>query len=304
LGILILLTAIPVIMRDRIHILALFFLLPPLTLIGCSSADHLRDRREAADMMAREQGWQSLSIDVGMFVLTGYAKPGEGHDLVIYIEGDGRAWLNRRSPSGDPTPRDPIALRLALKDPAPKVIYLGRPCQYTTRATAKDCHPRYWKASRFSPGVVDAMDEALTRAKQRLGGNRLHLIGYSGGGGLAVLLAARRDDVITVITVAGNLDHDTWTRHHGVTPLSDSLNPIDLAGSLRDRPQIHFTGLKDKVVPPQVAESFLNRMGKPTKARLVRMPRFGHRCCWVDAWPRLLYKYRPLEYLQIGDVLK
>ncbi len=51
--------------------------------------------------------------------------------MVVYIEGDGRAYVNRRTPSNDPTPGNPMALRLALADPSLRVLYLGRPCQYT-----------------------------------------------------------------------------------------------------------------------------------------------------------------------------
>ena len=49
----------------------------------------------------------------------------------IYIEGDGRAWLNKNRPSLDPTPKNSLALKLAEIDPAPNVIYLARPCQYS-----------------------------------------------------------------------------------------------------------------------------------------------------------------------------
>ncbi len=97
----------------------------------------------------------------------------------------------------------------------------------------------------------------------------------------------------TVMTVAGNLDHNAWSSHHGVTPLSESLNPADVAVSVKDYPQVHFAGLEDEVMPPLVARSFLDRMEKPTKARLVEIPGFDHRCCWVKAWVKLLARYRP-----------
>ena len=35
----------------------------------------------------------------------------------------------------------------------------------------------------------------------------IHLIGYSGGGAIAVLTASRREDVLSVRTIAANLDH-------------------------------------------------------------------------------------------------
>jgi hypothetical protein len=45
-----------------------------------------------------------------------------------YQSGDGLAWLSSDVPSSDPTPLDPLALRLALAKPARNAAYLARPC--------------------------------------------------------------------------------------------------------------------------------------------------------------------------------
>ena len=50
--------------------------------------------------------------------------------LFVYVEGDGLACLDARTPSSDPTPADPVALRLAAADPGAAVLYIGRPCQF------------------------------------------------------------------------------------------------------------------------------------------------------------------------------
>jgi len=287
-----------VFLRARILIRTLFFFLSALALAltGCSLPAFLVDGREVAASIAKTHEWKTLSFEVEAFVLTGYAKNGPGKELVVYIEGDGRAWISHRVPSDDPTPKDPLALRLAVMDPAPKVLYLGRPCQYTSPRSMRKCESRFWTISRFSLPVIEAMDMALTQAKTGLKADRLHLVGYSGGGALAVLLASRRRDVATVMTIAANLDHDAWTRHHEVTPLSDSLNPADVAASARDCPQVHFVGSEDDIVPPFVARSFMSRIGDPSKARLAEIPQFNHNCCWVKAWPGLLAPYRPLSF--------
>ena len=52
-------------------------------------------------------------------------KPGQ--DLSIYLEGDGLAWVSRTEASRDPTPDNPIGLRLAAIDPAPNVVWIARP---------------------------------------------------------------------------------------------------------------------------------------------------------------------------------
>ena len=131
-------------LRARIPIRTLFFFLSALTLSGCSLSKLFHDGREVAASIARTHEWKALSFDVEAFVLKGYAKDGPGKDLVVYIEGDGRAWRSRRVPSDDPTPRDPLAFRLAVRDPAPKVLYLGRPCQYVSPKSWRRCEPRFW----------------------------------------------------------------------------------------------------------------------------------------------------------------
>ncbi len=284
-----------VLLRARILIRTLFFFVSALALSGCSLPAFLIDGRDVAVSIAKKHEWKALSFDVEAFVLKGYAKDGPGKDLVVYIEGDGRAWISHGVPSDDPTPKDPLALRLAVMDPAPKVLYIGRPCQYTSPRSMRTCEYRFWTIARFSLPAVEAMCIALTQAKKALKADRLHLIGYSGGGAMAVLLACRRTDVASVMTVAGNLDHDAWTRHHEVTPLYDSLNPADVAVLIRDCPQVHFFGSGDEIVPPFVVRSFVNRMGDPFGARLVEIPEFDHDCCWIKAWPGLLAPFRPIS---------
>lgn len=57
------------------------------------------------------------------FTLLTYLPPISGavNTLTIHIEGDGLAWINSSTPSSDPTPTNPLALRLALLDTAPSV---------------------------------------------------------------------------------------------------------------------------------------------------------------------------------------
>ena len=43
------------------------------------------------------------------------------------------------------------------------------------------------------------------------------MVGFSDGGGAAALLAAMRQDVIFLGTVAGNLDIDAWANLQGVS---------------------------------------------------------------------------------------
>ena len=203
----------------------------------------------------------------------------------VYLEGDGRAWQSRRRVSRDPTPRRPLALALALRDPAPAVLYLGRPCQYASAAELAGCEPRNWTEERYGEVVVAALDGVLDTSLSRVDGPRptLGLTGYSGGAVIATLLAARRDDVAWVVSVAGNLDPAAWTAHHGVSALS-GLDPVALAPRLADTPQAVLLGGEDRIVVPSLVARYL---AVADAAAVEIVDDFDHRCCWVDAWPRL-----------------
>lgn len=46
--------------------------------------------------------------------------------------------------SNSPTPKQPLALQLAERDAHPNVVYIARPCQYTSHALDLHCVPEYW----------------------------------------------------------------------------------------------------------------------------------------------------------------
>ena len=68
------------------------------------------------------------------------------------------------------------------------------------------------------------MAEAITEVRQPRH-RSIVLIGHSGGGTLAVLLAPRIEDVSGVVSIAANLDIDAWADHHNYDRLTGSLNP-------------------------------------------------------------------------------
>jgi dienelactone hydrolase len=156
------------------------------------------------------------------------------------------------------------------------------------------CNPLYWTSRRYSRQVLESLDQALNKAKADTAARKLLLIGYSGGGALAMLLAAQRRDVDAVITVAANLDHRAWTAHHGDTPLHGSLNAADFARRLQSVPQVHYAGEKDKRVPVSVILSYLERMDDRSRTMIEEVSDYDHECCWAEAWPRLLANARRL----------
>lgn len=267
-----------------------------LLLQACAGA---QGRRDLKDGLLASAGWQSHLIATRQFDIAAAAPAGRhGQTLTVYLEGDGRAYLDAALASADPTPSDPVALRMALADPGSgPLLYLARPCQYTLPEHGRNCRQAYWTRARYAPAMVDSISEALDSEKARAGARRLVLIGYSGGGALAALLAERRDDVAAIVTVAANLDLAYWTRRDGLAALDGSLDPAATAIRIASLPQIHLAGARDKVVGPDVARSFLRRMGSDRDSRLLVIPDFDHLCCWAAQWKSLTQ--RPA----IADVL-
>lgn len=245
----------------------------------------LEERRSFADELAGQHGWQRILIQSGKFDLVAYVPSVQnpGQRLTIYIEGDGLAWIGRTQPSFDPTPRDPLALRLALAHQDGNAAYLGRPCQYTD-AELYGCSRLYWTEMRFAPEVISATTQAIDTLKQRFGASRLILVGYSGGGAVAALVAARRKDIERLVTVAGNLDHRAWTSFHHISPLTGSLNPADEVDTLRNISQRHFAGGGDVNITPEIIQGFANRFPHRHRPMVTVIPEFDHHCCWAERW--------------------
>ncbi|MGQ0657972.1 MAG: hypothetical protein ACT4NU_07755 [Chromatiales bacterium] len=276
------------------HAAASCILLGALTLTACAPLASIagKDPRAKALAIAAQGGLEHNTVSTGPFRLLTFSRGlKSAPSLVIYIEGDGHAWRTPRTPSSDPSPRDPVALRLAILDDSPSVLYLARPCQFLTAAELAQCEQRYWTSHRYSTDVILAMNTAIDRmlASTRAVGVKIPigLVGYSGGGTVAALIAAIRNDVGWLVTVAANLDHDAWTGWHRVTPLRESLNPPDMTARLRSTPQVHLAGERDRLVPPWIANSFRQRLGERAPVIVETVPDFDHQCCWEAVWPRI-----------------
>jgi pimeloyl-ACP methyl ester carboxylesterase len=128
------------------------------------------------------------------------------------------------------------------------------------------------------------MHGAVDQLKADYSAQHIVLVGYSGGGAIASLLAARRDDVSALITVAGNLDHQRWTTIKNISPLTGSLNPIDSVQAI-SAPQWHFYGRQDTIIPLPTLQGYQAK--QPMNNRLIATDN-GHHCCWAEQWPTLL----------------
>jgi len=251
----------------------------------CSSTPGWEQRSEDAARLALDAGWQSRRTAAGDFDLQAWFSPlRQGKNVTVYIEGDGFAWVNSNRPSDNPTPRSPVALELALAQPRGNAAYLARPCQYLDASAQEICRQEFWTAGRFSEPVIRATNEALEVIKRHFGSETITLVGYSGGGAVAILVAARRDDVRQIITVAGNLDHVAWTALHGLAPLASSLNPADEWQRVQDIPQLHYVGSADQTIPAGIAEAYRLRFSDNRLVNIEVINGFDHQCCWSQHW--------------------
>ena len=202
-----------------------------------------------------------------------------GQRLRIYIEGDGRAWITRYKPSLDPTPHSTWFAQLAMDDPQPS-LWLARPCQYIK---SPNCNVRHWTNERFSQEVIDSFEQALDQLKMEYGNTQFELVGYSGGAAVALLLAARRNDIHSVYTLAGNLSPQRWTEQLRLSPLSGSLEPSHYKAQLRHIPQRHLSGAEDKVIPSNLALDWQQTLASPC-LEVISLPSVDHHTGWAQAW--------------------
>ncbi|HEY7884106.1 MAG TPA: alpha/beta fold hydrolase [Cellvibrionaceae bacterium] len=186
-------------------------------------------------------------------------------------------------PNSNPNSRQKLALQLMMQDPQDSV-YINRPCYGYHGEPPTPCEPRWWTSARYHPIIVTALNDAIDKVQKNHGAKPLVLIGHSGGGSLAMLVAQLRDDVVGVVTIAGNLDPDAWTHYHRYEALSDSENP-SLASPLDSGIfRWHFVGKDDNNIPPALSAQALTN---DSDAELFTTDN-GHNCCWVKQWPDIL----------------
>ena len=266
------------------------WLLLSLCLLVQSCATPTGDLRQ----LATEQGLERSQVRAGGFDLLVFdnnvkrAKQlgnayASSNVLRVYLEGDGSPWRYSTVIMPDPTPRNPLMLRLMSMELRPSV-YLGRPC-YNGAANEPGCNNTLWTSGRYSATVVDSMASAIRALAIRYSAGELWLIGHSGGGTLAMLLAEQLPQVTRIVTLAGNLDTDAWTQHHRYTPLYSSMNPANGPMLRTDVWQWHLVGGRDAVIPPLLVKPVIMRQAS---ASGIEVPGFNHGCCWERIWPRVL----------------
>lgn len=203
-------------------------------------------------------------------------QPSFSGEVTVYIEGDGAPWLSPFQPPPDPTPLRPLALGLAAQHNAGPVLYFARPCQYQH---ATDCDVRWWTSDRFAPEVVQFYQQQLDWIKVKNQIRSWRIVGHSGGGVLAMVLASQRDDVRQVITIASPVDVQAWVDWHGLTPL-----PLPLIAPRPGTDVLYLGGGQDQIVPPEIVGAGQRRF----HGRQQIFADFDHECCWLAVWPSVI----------------
>jgi len=260
---------------------ATFFLL-----LACSFLAGCATPSERFAATAAKLGLEQESIDSGLFQQRIFSNararnakaPGTLH---VYLDGDGTPWLHQHWKAADPTSRNPLILQLLHRDDKPAIL-LGRPC-YHGFSNVPPCQDKYWTSQRYSRKIVTSMTRALKKWLKKHAFDNVVLIGFSGGGVLAVLMAPDLPQVTTVVTVAANLDVAEWSRHHSYTPLEYSLNPAELQLS-GEAEQIHIAGAEDRNVPAYIIKTY----ARQHHGRYLSLPGQDHHCCWLEVWPEIL----------------
>jgi hypothetical protein len=261
--------------------MAVYLLLVSLVigLIGCATP------AARIDALAREHGAEREVLRGAQFDVVVYTRglTATAPALTIYFEGDGLPFARKDLVSPDPTPRRPLALELMLADPG-AAAYVARPC-YQAAGPSAQCSPRLWTSARYSESVVAAMRAVVEQLIERVPETDVTLVGYSGGGVLAMFVAEREARVSTVVTVAANLDVAAWATQHGYSQLVGSLDPATVPRWRPTLRQIHYSGGADTNVPARIARAFVARV---PGAELHEIAGFDHRCCWVERWPLIV----------------
>lgn len=275
---------------SRLRAFGLVAAICAVTALGaCKTIDHIW-KEDAANRLAVPANMHKRQIPAGPFSITVFERTYQKEaPATIYFEGDGITLIDKNTPLGNPTPDYPVGLHLATRDLSKNVIYIARPCQfsnYDDRETI--CTKGTFTDRRFSVEVMDSMNTVLDTLKSRYDLTGFNLVGYDGGAAVATLLAAKRDDVLSLRTVAGILDTGKIDAKSPAATSVGSLNPRDFAVELNDVPQHHFFGAWDKTVTPDMYDVFRSVMGPSTCARMSVVDEVDHEAGWVNRWPSLL----------------
>ena len=137
-----------------------------------------------------------------------------------------------------------------------------------------------WQEERFNEEIVDEMKSLVVYLAHKYEVPDLDLIGYDGGGTMAMLIATKIP-VRQVITIGGILDTQSYAREQNIT--LNGMNPADLTDKLAQVAQVHYVGGRDEKTPQRQAERFVSRLRQAKSVQIKRVADADH-----DDWQGLV----------------
>lgn len=137
-----------------------------LVLFGCQplSTVSLIERVESAQSIAKDASLEPLIIQTQPFQIQSYFRiKDRSKPLRVYIEGDWLAWVTRSRLSENPTPVQPVALKLAALDQSDNVLYLAHPCQFNVNSR---CSTSSSSDRQFTEDVINSTNQAISIVKR------------------------------------------------------------------------------------------------------------------------------------------
>jgi hypothetical protein len=257
-------------------------------------------RHETATRLSSAAHMIERHVEANGFDITVFERVHKkGGHARLYIEGDGPVWLNGEQQvyeplvSSNPTPSNPVALHLATHDAGDNVFVVNRPCQYLgghRPDEQKGCPSNLWQQDRYGPEVIDTVNKTIDTLKRHHNITSFDLVGFQGGGVIALALTLHREDIGSVRTIAAPLDLNILTTRFHVPPLSGSANPVEFAARVAQVPQIHFFGHMEEEIPyKQMANSYAAAADNDTRCmQFQEIKRASDDKGFVRIWPDLL----------------
>jgi hypothetical protein len=256
------------------RILFIFFFL----LTSCSQISS--DKRNKLIQELNSNQFNSKIYSTKFFNIFSLQKISNNQKLIIYVEGDGLAWIDMFTKSSDPTPGDPLAFKLALIDHNENVIYLARPCQYEWSV---NCNQDTWTSAQYSSTVLNSYKEIINSLSRNY--KEIHLVGYSGGAGIVMYLGSLGNkNIKSIRTIAGNINHNQLTKILNISKLKKSINFDIIEKKNTSIPQLHYYGLKDKVVPNELQIFYKKRNINNNCINIQSVSDVSHNNGWLEYW--------------------
>ncbi len=281
-------------LRFRSLCFTAFAVLCAVGLSGCYLPT-LSMKRDTATRLAAPSFMLERQIATDPYLITVYERTSrrKGGEATVYIEGGPIVWNDLMKEREAATPQNPVALHMATRDKAESLIYMARPCQYTTHTDGTACERTEWTTGRFSLEALRSMNAALDNIKKEYGFTGFNLVGYADGAGIAVHMAASRRDILSLRTVAGVIDTDVFAQTYNPEQYEvfvdrSSQNPAMHAAALSNLPQHHFVGEWDHYVGPEMAQNFRYAAGNSRCVRVSEVKAVNTDKGWVNRWPDLL----------------